>query len=181
MMFTKIFESMYDGTLRSTCPWQAMVTFQQFLILSDQEGFVDMTPEAISFRTGIPLEIIQVGIAALEQPDPGSRRREEEGRRIVRIADHRAWGWQIVNYTHYLKIRSEEERREYQKNLMRNRREKAKNDGAVGTVSNVLADVSNVSPQRQRHCDWRRTLFRVLEGIPEKGGKAGSPKDMGEA
>lgn len=123
-MFSKLYSSMYDGTLGTRGPWQALVTFQQLLILSDRFGVVDMTHEAISRRTTIPLEVITEGIAALEKPDPDSRRADEDGRRIVRLADHRDWGWQITNFAHYNAIRSSAERNEYQREYMREYRRK---------------------------------------------------------
>ena len=95
-----------------------------------------MTREVISIRTGIPLPIIALGIAELEKPDPDSRTPDEEGRRIVRLADHRDWGWRIVNHSTYRKIRSEEERKEYHRNYMRKRRAGAavKSDVKVSTA-----------------------------------------------
>src|SRR3990167_4534306 len=125
-MFGKVFSSMYDGTLATRGPWQALVTFQQFIVLADRHGVVDMTAEAIARRTTIPLEIINIGITALEQPDSESRSPELDGRRIARLSPDRPWGWQIVNYDKYRRIRSEDERREYMANLMRERRKKAK-------------------------------------------------------
>lgn len=121
-MYGKLFAQMYDGTLATKGPWEALVTFQQFIILADKNGVVDMTLEAISRRTTIPLEIVRRGIERLLEPDQDSRSPDEEGRRIVPLSDHRAWGWKVVNYGHYRKIRSEEERREYHRQYMRNRR-----------------------------------------------------------
>ena len=46
-MYGKLFASMFDGSLRATAPWQALVTFQQLIILCDREGVVDMTTTAI--------------------------------------------------------------------------------------------------------------------------------------
>lgn len=112
-MYGKIFSSMFDGTLATKGPWQALVTFQQMIVLADQDGVVDMTAGAISRRTSIPLEIIEIGLSELSLPDPESRSVEEEGRRIVPLAEHRKWGWQIVNYAKFAAIRSAEERREY--------------------------------------------------------------------
>lgn len=112
---------MYDGSLATVGPWEALVTFQQFIVLADREGFVDMTPEAISRRTIIPLEIIKKGIAVLEQPDAQSRDPGSDGRRIERIADHRDWGWKIINYAKYRLIRSADERREYMRAYMRDK------------------------------------------------------------
>lgn len=104
---------MYDGTLASKGPWQAIVTFQQLIVLATQDGTVDMTADAIARRTSIPLEIITAGIEALMQPDPDSRTPDEDGRRIVLLEDHRRWGWRIVNHAKYRDIRRAEERREY--------------------------------------------------------------------
>jgi hypothetical protein len=124
-MYGKLFAQMYDGTLGTKGPWQALVTFQQMIILADESGTVDMTREALSRRTTIPLEIIAAGIDALEEPDSASRSPDEEGRRIVRLSDDRDWGWRIVNYAHYRKIRSEIERREYHRQYAKKRRAKA--------------------------------------------------------
>lgn len=113
---------MYNGTLATKGPWQALVTFQQFVILADKNGVVDMTAEAIARQTTIPLEIIKEGIERLQEPDLDSRSPDEDGRRIVLLSDHRNWGWRVVNYGHYRKIRSEDERREYHRQYMRKRR-----------------------------------------------------------
>ncbi len=117
-----MFRQMYRGTLATTGPWQAMVTFQQFIVLADNEGVVDMTPEAISRETTIPLKIITIGIEALEKPDPDSRTPDEEGRRIVKLADNRTWGWRITNYVHYRQLKREEDRKEYHRQYWHKRK-----------------------------------------------------------
>lgn len=109
-MYGKIFESMYDGTIAAN--WKALITFQQMIVLSDQHGVCDIHPPALAKRTGIPLEIIEEGIAYLEKPDIYSRSQEHEGRRIVLLDDHRPWGWSIVNHKHYRDLSSTEDRRE---------------------------------------------------------------------
>lgn len=145
-MYTKVFQQIYDGTLASHGPWEAMVTFQQMLILSDSEGIVDMIPEAIARRSTIPVEIIRKGIAALEQPDPASRRGESDGRRIIRLDDHRDWGWQITNFVHYRDIQSNEDRREYFRNYKRKYR-KDKEKTPDGTDVDVVCTGVN-SPSK---------------------------------
>ena len=123
-MYGKMYRQMYHGTLATTGPWQALVTFQQFIVLADNEGVVDMTPESISRETTIPLEIIRTGISALEQPDPDSRSPDEEGRRIVLLSESRKWGWRIVNYVHYRNLKREEDRREYHRKYWHKRKAK---------------------------------------------------------
>jgi len=147
-VYGKIFVQMYEGTLASKGPWQALVTFQQFIVLANKHGEVDMTPEAISNRTTIPLEILKRGIGELEKPDLDSRTPAEEGRRIVRLSNVRSWGWRIVNYDHYNKLRSEEERREYFRNYRRQERT-AKREETVNPVqscSTVFNQVQHVTP-----------------------------------
>jgi hypothetical protein len=141
-VYGKVFTAMFDGTLATKGPWQALVTFQQLIALADRKGIVDMTPEAISRRTTIPLEIIETGIAALEAPDPDSRSPDHDGRRIVRLAEHRSWGWQLVNYEHYRAIRSADERREYMKLYQRDYRK----DGPKGAVNQTVNSVSGINP-----------------------------------
>jgi hypothetical protein len=124
-MYAKIFAQIYDGTLCTKGPWQALVTFQQLLVLADKDGHVDMTAAAISRRTTIPLEIIEAGIDALMQDDPDSRTPTENGRRIVPLSGGRNWGWSIVNYKHYRALKREEERKEYHRNYWNEKRSAA--------------------------------------------------------
>jgi hypothetical protein len=154
-VFVKVFDTMFDGTLATKGPWQAMVTFQQFLILADLEGIVDMTPQAIARRTTIPLKIIMTGIAALEQPDPESRSPARDGRRIVRISESRSWGWEIVNYLQYRAIRDEEGRREYMRLYQQNRRARQRVNN-VNSGKDASTDIAEVSPSRSRGISRRK-------------------------
>lgn len=143
-MYGKLFAQMFDGTLGTKGPWEALVTFQQLVILADKTGAVDMTADAISRRTTVPLEIIERGLSVLALPDPDSRSPDEGGRRIVPIDPDRNWGWVVVNYGHYRKIRTEEERREYHREYGRKRRAKSKQDNAV-TPSQQINTASSES------------------------------------
>ena len=138
-MYGKVFESMYDGTL--SADWKAMVTFQQFIVLADSQGVVDYTPPALSRRTGIPLDILEHGIEKLQQPDKYSRSPEMDGQRIELIDDHRPWGWHIVNYEHYKRLASREDKREKDRKRMENKRKPLKKQGC----RNVSQPVANVA------------------------------------
>lgn len=139
-MYGKIFASMYDGTLTTVGPWEALVTFQQFIILADVEGNVDMTLEAISRRTTIPVDILSTGVTALLLPDRESRSPDHDGRRLIPLSDTRAWGWKIVNYQHYRSIRNAEDRREYMRNYQANRRKQCQ--PGVNTCKQSQPDVN---------------------------------------
>ena len=92
--------------------------------MADKDGNVDMTLQAISRRTTIPLEIIEKGVAVLLLPDPESRTPTLDGKRIIPLVEGRNWGWSIVNYQHYSKLKNEEERRDYHRNYWHKRKDK---------------------------------------------------------
>ena len=108
-MYGKIFESIYHGSLHGD--WETMVVFQQFIVLADSEGVVDMTPSAIASVTSMPIEMIEAGIGRLMEEDPMSRSVTADGRRIVLLDDHRNWGWQIVNHKKYRDTKDVEDKR----------------------------------------------------------------------
>lgn len=169
-MYVKVFSSMFDGTLATHGPWQAIVTFQQFLVLANPAGIVDMTPEAIARRTTIPLEIISIGIDALEQPDPESRSPVLDGRRIVRLSESRPWGWQIVNYASYRAMRDETNRREYQRQWALEARARKKAGGAStpSTASTIVETVDRNRPkQRKKKKQDTSALNARATSIPE--------------
>lgn len=122
-MFAKVFEQIFDSSIAED--YLVRLVFEDLLTLADVNGVVDKTPEALSRRTNVPIDIITRAIKVLEAPDPESRRPDEDGRRIKRLDEHRTWGWFIVNYEYYRKIASEEQRRETTKarvKRFRNRR-----------------------------------------------------------
>jgi hypothetical protein len=109
-MYVKLFTSIYQGTLRGKS--HGLLVFTNLLAHADSTGAVDVHPNAIADEVGLTVDQVRAALIDLESPDPESRSPENEGRRIIRLDGHRAWGWQIVNYVKYRSIRSEDERRE---------------------------------------------------------------------
>lgn len=137
-MYVKLFSSIYQGTLRGNS--RGLLVFTNLLAHADREGFVDIHPRAISEECGLPVDEVRQALLMLEQPDPESRTSEFEGRRITRIDEHRAWGWQVVNYVKYREIRNEHDRREQNRAAQKRFRDKRKAD------SKRLADSKQSKP-----------------------------------
>lgn len=97
--FAKVHRSLWDGTLGPQ--WPGWSLFVYMLANCDADGVIDVTPESIAARSGMPLDEVQRGIIILESPDPRSRTPDEDGRRIVRLDAHRDWGWLIVNLAQF--------------------------------------------------------------------------------
>src|SRR5678816_1687971 len=98
--FAKVFPSLWTGTL-SLSSFEGWALFVFMLANCDADGVVNMTFEVIARMTGMPLDAVRRGVAVLEQADPDSRTPDENGARIVRLDEHREWGWRIVNFDKY--------------------------------------------------------------------------------
>ncbi len=116
-MFAKVFEQIFDSSIAEDYNCRRM--FMDLLVLADSTGAVDMTLEAISRRTNVPIEEVAKYIKELCEPDAKSRSKMHEGKRLVPLDDQRDWGWLIVNYRHYRQIKDEEARRTYFRNKQR--------------------------------------------------------------
>lgn len=123
-MFAKVFTQILDSSLADD--YLIRLVFEDLLKLCDLNGVVDLTHEAISRRTNVPIDIVKNGIDRLEQPDKRSRTPDHDGKRIIRLDDHREWGWLIVNYDYYRNLASEDQRREKTLARVRKHREKTK-------------------------------------------------------
>jgi hypothetical protein len=131
MMYAKLFTSIYQGTLRGNS--HGLLVFTNLLAHCDKDGIVDIHPRAIAEEVGLTPDQVRDALLVLESPDDESRSPEEQGRRIVRLDEHRAWGWRVVNYLKYRAIRNEDDRRE--QNRLSQARWREKNKPASANVS----------------------------------------------
>ncbi len=130
-MYAKLFTSIYQGTLRGDS--HGLLVFTNLLAHCDKDGIVDIHPRAIAEEVGLTPDQVRDALLVLESPDDESRSPEEQGRRIVRLDEHRAWGWRVVNYLKYRAIRNEDDRRE--QNRISQARWREKNKPASANVS----------------------------------------------
>ena len=122
-LFGKITRQFFDSSVNELDVLTRFV-FMSMIALADQHGNVDMTYEALSRRLNITIEQLTASIAELMEPDPESRTKEHEGRRLIPIDPQRSWGWIVVNKTRYL-YPSDDERRESDKERKKTGRKQA--------------------------------------------------------
>ena len=179
-MYGKIFAQIYSGTLATRGPWQALITFQQMIILADKHGIVDATPEVLSRQTTIPLTIIKTGLRALEKPDPDSRTPDEGGRRIVRLNNNRSWGWRIVNYEKYRVLRSQDDRTEYHRRYWQKKRSPKTRENAASTGLNnsSLSETQQDSTNSTKAVSSKQEAINNHPHTPSRGGDLVFPKGL---
>ena len=161
-MFGKVFASLYQGSLRGQA--HEILVFTNMIACADREGFVDKHPRAIAEECGITVDEVRAAIANLEAPDPESRSPDEEGRRLLRIDDHRAWGWRIVNCLKYKGIRDEDTRRETFRVSKRKRRARLAGEDATSTASQ---QASTASTQLEAEEEKETEKGNGVSGLPD--------------
>lgn len=180
-MYAKLFASLYQGTLRGCS--DSILVFTNLLAHADSVGLVDKHWKAISDETGLSRERVETAILHLESPDPESRSPDENGCRIIRIDEHRAWGWRIVNHAKYRAIRNEDERREQNRLAQerwrnKNKQSKPHKPESAYTEAEAEAEVkTNMSgnSQKKENSEIKAAAIRILQFLNNKTGRTYRP------
>lgn len=136
-----VYGAIWESSLAEN--WEAVVVLMAMLSLADQDDNVFMGARRLSYKTRIPIEIVERGLMELLKPDETSRSSEQMGRRVVPLpwADGKkpdpmelnARGYFIVNRAYYKRLA----RNSYHRNYMRQRREKEKGARVNITTDNI--------------------------------------------
>lgn len=141
VMYAKLFSRIAQSSLMEEKVTTRYV-FMMMLALSDRNGDVIGTDVAIARMMNVSVDEFKSATEPLLSPDPDSNSQAEEGRRLVPSDNGR--GYKIVNYLCYRDMKSEEEKREYMRNYMRERRSKG-DVKSVKSGKNEKTDVKNVT------------------------------------
>ena len=93
------------GTLHSSIRSSSLLTepietrwlFVFMLSQADRTGFITGSLPGLAHQANLPVETTGKALEALMAPDPESRTKEHEGRRIAKVDD----GWLVLNYHKY--------------------------------------------------------------------------------
>ena len=110
-MFGKHFASMYSGSMVGS---GAIIFAVMGYVVANAKPDkvvgtqVELTPVLLAAILGEPEKEVRAAIEFLCAPDPNSRTKREQGRRLVKLG---SFDYQVVNGAKYREIRNEEERR----------------------------------------------------------------------
>lgn len=96
MGFVKLDDQLGDSSLMA-CPSDTFKVFVYILSRCGPDGISRTSPTGISAHCFLPLDVVRRAIGALESPDPDSRSKVDEGRRIKDVDG----GFLVVNYLKY--------------------------------------------------------------------------------
>lgn len=121
-MYGKTFTALWEGSMVGKSDAQLVFIF--LFCHCDRSGFVEAHPAIVSAKTGLQIVRVKEALAYLEGPDPESRSKQEDGRRIIPLNGDHAAGWKVVNYDYYRGLRKADDRREYQRQYWHKRKHK---------------------------------------------------------
>ena len=106
MGFTKLFSSIIHSTV-----WRedghVKIVWITMLALADQRGFVSASIPGLADAARVTIPECEDALLKFKSPDPYSRTKDHEGRRIEDCDG----GWRLLNYLVYRELRSKEERK----------------------------------------------------------------------
>lgn len=129
------------------------------LAIADADGIVSAAIPGLASVANVSVEAAEKAVKNLESPDPYSRTKDFEGRRIE-VADG---GWRILNYVKYRRMLSEEERREYKAKWIKDKRRqmstKSTDVDAQRQMSTSVSASSSASKKKgESEGDWIQGL-----------------------
>lgn len=116
-LYGKHFTSMYTGSMYGAGP--EVFALWGYVIAHVQSGQVELNPKHIAPILGMKESSVQRVIDLLMSPDPKSRNKNHEGRRLVRTGEY---SYDVPTHGHYRDIKSNEDRRVYMRHYMANYR-----------------------------------------------------------
>jgi hypothetical protein len=151
--YTKLFSSIVHSTV-----WResnhVRLTWVTLLALSDRDGRVEASIPGLADAARVTISECEDALSRLAEPDPYSRSREHQGRRISAVDG----GWELLNHAKYREKSSYEERREKAKERKRKQRDRERDKRDMShavppghashdiAVSEAKADQPPVSP-----------------------------------
>lgn len=162
-MFVKLFAKILDSSIWSESK-ETRLLWITMLVKADAAGSIEASLPGLARLAGLTIEETKQSLEILMAPDENSSTKDFDGRRVLSMDG----GWMLVNYEKYRAIRNAEERREYKRQWMREKRAAAK---AVDTVDNV----DNCGPKQKQKQKQKEKQHSTPLQSPQ-GGKAEKPK-----
>lgn len=130
-MFGKIFATTFTGSMFGAGA-EVFAVWSYTLANTGPDSHVELNPKLLAVAIGAPENRIKEAIDYLCSPDPNSRTKDNEGRRLLKQGE---FLYQVVNHAKYRSIRDEEDRRLYFREAKRrSRQSQTVSNGASKTV-----------------------------------------------
>jgi hypothetical protein len=119
--FTKLFSTILFSTVWAEDN-ETRIVWVTMLAMADQHGYVGASVPGLASAARVSLEAVEKALAKFMAPDPYSRTKDHEGRRVEVVER----GWKLLNYAKFRELRSQENRRAQYRAAKRKSRSKSR-------------------------------------------------------
>lgn len=169
--YTKLFSSILASTVwRESL--ETRVVWITLLAMADKNGVAEGSIPGLADFARVPVEATRRALKQLMAPDPDSRSKEYEGRRLEAIPE----GWRLLNHAKYRAKMGADERREYNRLKQQQYRGRLKSASAVKsgqrmslTVNHSTHCVDNTKAEAEAKADTKKDRTPLT---PLRGGRA---------
>lgn len=173
MGYTKLFNSIITSTIWTEDD-QTRIVWITMLALADKNGEVQGSIPGLARLSGTPVEAVEKALGKFLSPDPHSRTKDDEGRRIEVIDG----GWALLNHAKYRAMASKDESKQAAAIRQKRHRDKNKRNGrdAIVTDSNAtvthdrdIADAEAYSEGKPRRYGFKPPHSKINQSYPPPG------------
>lgn len=176
MAYTKLFSSIIGSSI-----WleddQTRLVWITMLAMADRNGEVVVSVPGLAKFSGVSLEATERALEKFMSPDPHSRTKDDEGRRIEPIEG----GWALLNHAKYRAMASKDESKQAAAIRQKRFRDKQKRNGVTDSNATVTHDRDIADADADSEADKKgkrgRSSFRVGGKINQAWPPPGHPLD----
>lgn len=139
--YTKLFSSITESTVWGES-YATRIVWVTMLAMADASGNVYGAIPGLARRANVTLPEVEMALQSFMSPDPYSRTKDDDGRRIEAIDG----GWRLINHGKYGAIRNEDERRAYKREWDRENRPSGHKRVAQSDSSPTQSDSGTTNP-----------------------------------
>lgn len=145
--FTKLFSTIIHSTVWRAEP-HVKIVWITLLAMADRLGRVEASLPGLADAARVSIDEAEAALTVLSSPDPYSRTRDYDGRRIRAIDG----GWQLLNYLKYREARTADERRFQVREAVARHRAKQVEPTERNVINPVISnhDVSQCKPMQKQ-------------------------------
>lgn len=159
MSYGKIFSSCFNGSMVGAGP--DVFAVWAYVIANTVQEQVELNPTILAAVIGCDKSRMVEAIDRLCQPDPSSRNKDEDGRRLVKEGQ---FAYRVVSHFIYRSMKDEDERREY--NRIKQREHRAKQ--AVTEDVKTGKDLSRQAEAEAEAEKKKRATLKTFNSEPKK-------------
>jgi hypothetical protein len=152
-MYGKLFTSTFTGSMFGA--GADVFAVWAYVVAHTVESSVELNPKVLAATLGMDADRVRTAIEWLSQPDTESRNPAEGGRRIIHEG---GFQYRVVSHTLYRSLKSEVDRREYNREAKRKSRARKSND---------LSMTSTVSTRMSAHTEAEADTEAVRTPVPQ--------------